>query len=129
MLTLRDRPILDWDDPLSRLVTADWEEEYGDPVRGQAIRLVVRRGWEPNPDYSAQGECASWDWWDRSSMRVNNNDHRKANLPGNLYKNSTLHTWGRLQMFGSFVEFSSRAAALDALLAAVVKCIRDGVEI
>src|SRR5438128_7870675 len=48
------------DDPLPKLVFADWLDERGDP-RGACLRLVVEHGIRPVHDTIDN----TWDWWSR----------------------------------------------------------------
>ncbi|HTK74112.1 MAG TPA: TIGR02996 domain-containing protein [Gemmataceae bacterium] len=106
------------DDPLPKLIFADWLDERGDP-RATCLRWVVDRGLRPVHDAIAD----TWDWWSRPPREPDyygGQDTTAAIVPPALFR----------RMNGKPTDiwkgYLSYADALRDLMQAWAKCVAAG---
>jgi len=106
------------DDPLPKLVFADWLDERGDP-RGAYLRRTVEHGVRPVHDTIAD----TWDWWSRPPREPDyygGQDVAAAILPGQLFrrlKGKSTDIWKG---------YESYIFALNDLMHAWADCVAAG---
>jgi uncharacterized protein (TIGR02996 family) len=106
------------DDPLPKLVLADWLDERGDP-RGACLRWVVAHGVRPVHDAIEN----TWDWWSRPPREPDyypDQDVVAAVLPEKLFKRLKGKPRDIWKGYDSYV------AALQDLMQAWAGCVAAG---
>ena len=107
------------DDPLPKLIFADWLDERGDP-RAAGLRWLVERGVRPVHDAIAD----TWDWWSRPPREPDyyaGEDPKAAILPQELFvrlKGKPTDIW---KGYASYID------ALDDLLHVWSACAAKGI--